>query len=109
FVNFAFLIRFNFRFIATVRRIQRLYEKKGKSWPYWYNIRLRLRMFRDPEAALFDPADCAEIRSAKEELARLHRRMRRFVPIAIAIGFAGFVLCIISAILEYWIRDVLLK
>ena len=65
-------------------------------------------MFRDP-GAIFDPADSLEVRNAKQELVEMWLKMRRFVPIVMAIAFAGFVLCIISAILEYWIRDVLLK
>jgi len=103
-IEFVFIAKFNFRYIAGVKEVQRLYAKEGKSWDYWSDIRLRLTMFRNADA-LFDAADSPEVRAAKEELLKTRLKMRKFLPIGLAIMVGGFFLCCACAIIESLIRS----
>ena len=103
-IEFFFVAKFNLRYMADVKEVQRLYAKEGKSWDYWSDIRLRLTMFRNVDA-VFDAADSPEVRAAKEELVKTRVKMRKFLPVGMAIMAGGFLLCCACAIIESLIRS----
>jgi hypothetical protein len=78
-------------------------QREGSTWSYWYDLRARLRLVRNP-TALFRETDSPTVRALKQEVAARHRAALQALPKMVAILLGGFVLCVISAILELIIR-----